>query len=67
MIFLHIFYRRKEAEEMLLAAYSVYKLSVHPRSNLLCLIKATIGTFYRTVDKPLEAIELLKDCVEMAG
>jgi hypothetical protein len=52
---------------MLGGAYTIYISAVTPNCNLQPLIKATLGTFYRTVDKPLEAIDMLKECIQKAG
>ena len=52
------------AEEMLLEAAHIYRLSFNPNSNFQSLMRATLGTFYREAGKPLVAIEHLSECID---
>ena len=59
--------RFEDAESMLQASATVHRLSVPSHSQQMYLIKATMGNFYKSTDKPLEAIDLLQNVVDHVG
>ncbi len=46
---------------------SIHRLSVAQNSHYNFLAKATLGMFYKATDKPLEALELLRDVADNTG
>ena len=59
--------RYEEAEAMLEASAAIHRLSVPSQSQQMYLMKATLGNFYKSTDKPLQAISLLKEVVDHVG
>ena len=51
----------------LTTAYSTCKQSMSPTSNYMALMHGTLGTFYKTIDKPQESIEMLQKAVDHVG
>ena len=48
-------------------AYNTCKQSTAPTSNYMALMHGTLGTFYKTIDKPQECIEMLEKAVKHVG
>ena len=55
------------AKMSLQAAYNTSKQSVSPTGNNMALVHATLGTFYKTLNKPQESIDMLVKAVEHVG
>lgn len=62
-VFDHL-HRYQDAENMLDTSISIYRKSVPPHCLQMYLMKATLGNFYKEVDRPSEAIIILKEIVD---
>ena len=52
---------------MILTSKVLHKLSVGGNSAQQYFFKATLGTYYKLTDRPLDAIEELKEVVDRFG
>jgi len=60
-------HRWEEAEQTLLTSYALHRQTLPANCYHMQLMKATLGTFYRTIGRPLDAIQLLKDVTDNSG
>ena len=59
--------RSEEAEKMFIESLTVHRLNLPPKSYYTLLNKATVGTFWKTREKPILAIDLLHDVADHIG
>lgn len=56
-----------KAEDMMLASKVLHRLSVGSSSAQMYFMKATLGTFYKLTDRPLDAVMELKEVIGHFG
>jgi hypothetical protein len=59
--------RLSEAQTMLVDNVMLHELSLPKHSHFTHLARASLGTFYKSVDQPLEGLELLQSVVDDIG